>query len=106
MRIIAQGHSIFSVETHIRHLAEVNIGDRITVTTRVIKGGGSKLHIWHEMYCGDTLAATGEQLLLHVDLATRRSGPPRADVADYLIRAATAHAALPLPDGMGRAVTS
>ena len=103
---IAQGHSIFSVETHIRHLAEVNIGDRITVTTRVIKGGGSKLHIWHEMYCGDTMAATGEQLLLHVDLATRRSGPPRADVADYLIRAATAHAALPLPDGMGRAVTS
>jgi carnitine 3-dehydrogenase len=101
---VAEGHSVFTVETHIRHLDEVNIGDRITVTTRVLEGGGKKFHIWQELFSGDRLCATGEQMLLHVDLATRRSAPPRADVADWLARAARAHAALPPPEGLGRHV--
>ncbi|MEM7724269.1 MAG: carnitine 3-dehydrogenase [Pseudomonadota bacterium] len=101
---VAEGNSIFTVETHIRHLDEVNIGDRIHVTTRVIEGGGKKLHIWQELFVGDRLCATGEQLLLHMDLSTRRSAPPRADVGDWLARAKAAHAVLPPPDGLGRAV--
>jgi carnitine 3-dehydrogenase len=101
---VAQGHSVFTVETHIRHLAEVQIGDRIRATTRVIAGGGKKLHLWHDVYVGDRPCATGEQLLLHVDLATRRSALPRSDVGDWLARAAAAHAIMPWPDGFGRFV--
>lgn len=101
---IAEGHSVFTVETHIRHLDEVRIGDRISVSIRVLEGGGRKLHIWQELRVGDRLCATGEQLLLHVDLATRRSAPPRADVALWLTRAARAHAGLPPPEGLGRHV--
>jgi len=101
---IAAGVSVFTVETHIRHLAEVQIGDRIRVSTRVLQGGGRKLHLWHALCVGDTPCATGEQLLLHVDLATRRSAPPPAAIADWLARAAAAHAALPVPEGLGRHV--
>ncbi len=101
---VAEGHSVFTVETHIRHLGEVDIGDRIKVTTRVLDGAGKRLHIWHEMWNGQVLAATGEQLLLHVDLNTRRPAPPRADVGAVLSAAAEAHRALPMPKGVGRHV--
>lgn len=101
---IAAGQSVFTVETHVRYLSEVQIGDRIRVTTRVLQGGGRKFHIWHELFVGDTLCATGEQLLLHVDLSTRRSTEPRPAMARWLSRAAAAHAGLPLPEGLGRHV--
>ncbi|MBF9032592.1 carnitine 3-dehydrogenase, partial [Rhodobacterales bacterium HKCCE3408] len=101
---IAEGHSVFTVETHIRHLAEVDIGDRITVRTRVLDGAGKRLHVWHELFRGETLAATGEQLLLHVDLASRRVALPRADVGAWLGGAAEAQADLPVPEGLGRFV--
>jgi len=101
---IAAGGSVFTVETHIRHVAEVRIGDRIGVTTRVLHGGGRKLHLWHELSVGATLCATGEQLLLHVDLATRRTAPPPETIAAWLTRAAAAQAPLPAPHGVGRHV--
>ncbi|WP_224815547.1 thioesterase family protein [Hasllibacter sp. MH4015] len=101
---VAEGHSVFTVETHIRHLDEVNIGDRIEVRTRVMEGGGKKLHVWHELSVGGRLCATGEQLLLHMDLSTRRSAPPRRDVAAWFTTAKEAHAGLPAPEGVGRFV--
>lgn len=101
---VAAGASIFTVETHIRHLGEVNIGDAIRVTTRVVEGGGKKLHLWHEMSVGDVLCATGEQLLLHMDLNARRSAAPPEKVAAWLAAAKAAHAGLPGPMGFGRFV--
>lgn len=101
---VAAGQSVFTVETHLRHLAEVDIGDRIEVRTRVLSGGGKKLHLWHDLRVGERLCATGEQLLLHVDLGTRKAAVPAAPIADWLARAAAAHADRPLPGGLGRAV--
>lgn len=101
---VADGHSVFTVETHIRYLEEVNIGDTIRVDMRVIEGGGKKLHIWQELFVQDRLCATAEQLMLHVDLTTRRSAPPRPDVGVWLGRVKAAQATLPLPEGFGRHV--
>ena len=101
---IASGGSYFTAETHIRHLDEVHAGHPIQVKTRVIMGAGKKMHLWHEMYEGDRLLATGEHMLLHVDLATRRSAPPAAHIETNLTRIAEAHAALPAPEGLGRAI--
>lgn len=101
---VRDGASIFTVETHIRHLAEVSIGDALQVTSRVVQGGGKKLHLWHEMWVGKTLCATGEQLLLHMNLRARASALPPAQVSDWLGRAQAAHAPLPLPDGFQRYV--
>ena len=101
---IASGGSYFTAETHIRHLDEVHAGHPIQVKTRVIMGAGKKMHLWHEMYEGDRLLATGEHMLLHVDLATRRSAPPAAHIEANLAQIAEAHAALPAPEGLGRAI--
>jgi carnitine 3-dehydrogenase len=62
------------------------------------------MHLWHEMYEGDRLLATGEHFLLHVSLDCRRPCDPSEGIVAALERVAAAHAALPMPEGVGRAV--
>ncbi|MFT5362788.1 MAG: carnitine 3-dehydrogenase [Dinoroseobacter sp.] len=99
---VEKGGSYFTVESHIRYLAEANTGDVITITTQCLMGAGKKLHLFHNMHRGDTLLATGEHMLLHVSLQTRRTAPPQSPVAETLARIASAHAALPAPEGSGK----
>ncbi|MGR3321445.1 MAG: carnitine 3-dehydrogenase [Pseudooceanicola sp.] len=101
---VAAGHSFFTVETHIRHLDEARAGAPLRIVSRILSGDGKKMRLWHEMMSGDRLLATGEHLLLHVDLETRRScdaDPPVAEAMRHLTRA---QAGLPAPEGAGRAV--
>jgi carnitine 3-dehydrogenase len=101
---VADGSSIFTAETHIRHLGEVNAGQVIEVVTRLLSAEGRKIHLWHEMRVGGEVAATGEHLLVHMDLGTRKATPPAPAVAARLSEIARAHAGLPLPEGAGRSV--
>lgn len=101
---IAAGNSYFTAETHIRHLDEALAGTRIEVKTRMLVGEGRKLHLWHEMFAGDRLLATGEHFLLHVDLQTRRSCPPLDQVAQGLAAVVAAHGNLPWPEAAGAAI--
>ncbi|SFA52792.1 Acyl-CoA thioesterase FadM [Paracoccus halophilus] len=101
---LRSGRSFFTVETHIRYLAEVLAGDRLTVTTQVLRGEGRKLHLFHRLHRGDgMLAATVETLLLHTDLDTRRSSPPDARIAEAIGRFAATHSGQPA-EGAGRFV--
>ncbi|MEM8818135.1 MAG: carnitine 3-dehydrogenase [Pseudomonadota bacterium] len=96
---IARGLSYFTVDTRIRYLAELLAGETIRVTTQVLEGGGKKLRLFHRIYKEDgTEAATGEQLLLHVSLKTRRTCNPLETVAQKLDALVGAHARLPRPD--------
>ena len=99
---VAKGGSYFTVESHVRYLAEANAGDVITITTQCLDGAGKKLHLFHNMHRGDTLLATGEHMLLHVSLQTRRTAPPQSPVAETLARIARVHAALAAPEGSGK----
>ncbi len=101
---IATGGSYFTAESHIRHVDEVHAGAVFTVHTQVIMGQGKKMHLFHEMRVGDHVIATGEHFLLHVDLKTRRPSEPSERIVGNLERIAAAHAALPRPEGAGRAV--
>ena len=96
---IADGLSYFTAENHIRYFAEIDIGNRITVTTQALGGDGRKLHLLNKIWTdGEAPAATVETLLLHVDLSSRRVVPPRADVARRASAFVTAHATHPRPD--------
>ena len=99
---IATGGSYFTAETHIRHIDEAHAGAVIAVRTRVLAGGGKKMHLWHEMYEGERLLATGEHFLLHVSLETRRPSDASPEIDAALQRFASAQAELPKPEGAGR----
>ena len=79
--------------------------ESVRVTTQLLAGEGSKLHLFHRLENGaGKLVATGEHFLLHVNLQTRRSCPPEPEVGVRLARLSARHAGLPSPEGAGRYV--
>ncbi|MEM1077342.1 MAG: thioesterase family protein [Pseudomonadota bacterium] len=101
---LASGGSFFTAETHIRHLAELRIGAAFEIRTTCLDGAGKRMHLWHEMRCDGILVATGEHMLIHVSLETRRPAPAVSPVAEALERIARAHARLATGPGVGRAI--
>jgi carnitine 3-dehydrogenase len=102
---IAGGLSYFTAEGHIRFVDEVAALEPVHVETQVLGGAGRKMHLFHSFYHQDgRLLATGEYMLIHVDLKTRTACEPAPVVAEKLAEIAAAHAALPVPDGVGRAI--
>jgi carnitine 3-dehydrogenase len=102
---VAAGHSLFTAETHLRHLGEVSRDEDIRVETQVIEAAGRKVHLVHRMLHADgRLLATSEHLLVHMDLKARAAAEPPPAVRARLDSVARAHAALPRPDGLGRHV--
>ncbi len=67
------GCSLYTVEAHVRYLAETGDGAALVITTTVVDAGAKKLHLAHEMRSNDVLIATEELLALHVDSASGRT---------------------------------
>ena len=104
----ACGRSLFTAETHVRHLGEARVGDRLLLSLQVLGVDAKRLHIAHEMRGGrGQLLATAEQLLLHVDTTAGRETrvtPFPPEIAGRLAQIRAAHAALPAPGYAGRSI--
>ena len=84
---VSQGYSYFTVDLHISYLAECLAGDELAVFTAITLAEGKKLKLAHEMKNAEgEICATCSQFLLHVDLNTRKSCPPRPPIAAALAR--------------------
>ena len=96
-------YSLFTVETHVHYLGELSRGDSILVQYQFLDWDDKRLHCYGEMYHGENgrLAATSEQLSLHIDLRTRRAAPFPEDVVRRIADILREHAALPRPDRVG-----
>jgi acyl-CoA thioester hydrolase len=103
----ATNHSSFALEAHIAYERELKLGDPLTVASRIVEVDQKRLHLFQEMFHGTEhyRAATYETMGLHVDLAARRSAPFPPDLKARLDEAASEHAALPRPDGLGRRIS-
>ncbi len=101
---IASGGSYFTAETHIVHTAEIAGLDPFYATTQVLSADPKRMHLFHRLFHArdDRLLATGEHMLLHVDLNERCVAPAADVVYGRLKEVADAHAALPRPDQAGR----
>lgn len=106
MDYVAGGHSWYTVETHLRHVGQARLGEKIEVRSRVLAVDGKRLHLFHEMrsLAQGAVIATAEHMLVHVDAKAEKSVPaPQAmlDTAQALV-AGQAH--LPPPEGQGRQI--
>jgi carnitine 3-dehydrogenase len=103
---LGAGHSAYTVETHLRHLQEIAALEPIRIVTQVLGADEKRLHLFHTLTHGQSgvTLATGEHLLLHVDTNAGRASPWAEPVASRVAEAASSHAALPVPDGAGRAI--
>jgi carnitine 3-dehydrogenase len=80
-------------------------GEPIYVDTQILLVAGKKMHLFHLLFHqSGRLLATGEHMLLHVDMKQRRACEPSDIVAAALAEMAASHAALDRPGAAGRAV--
>ena len=102
----AAGHSLYTVETHLRNLHEAREGEELSLTIQVLGTDAKRLHILHEMYsAAGGLIATAEQMLLHVDTRAGQAVPFPPRIAGVLREIRAAHAAvLPVPEYVGRSI--
>lgn len=67
--------STFAVEAHVTYQRELVEGDPIAVETQILDHDAKRIHYFHRMLHAEEgyVAATLEQLSLHIDLDARRS---------------------------------
>lgn len=95
---------IYTMNVHVAYLREVLAGDPLALRIRLLEADDKRLLCLMElMQTRDGyVAATMEQLSLHVDLDTRRAKPFPPELAQRLARTVAEHAAQPLPRGYRR----
>jgi carnitine 3-dehydrogenase len=104
MDYVAAGHSYYTAETHIMHLGECKLGDRLTGTLQVLGADEKRLHVFIRIQRGDEVVASLEQMLLHVDMKANKTCAAAPEVLAKLDPITQAHKALPRPEAAGRFV--
>ena len=94
------------MEVHVNYLNEVALNDEVEVRLQLLDFDRKRLHFFQEMHHKKEcyLAATSEQLSLHVDMQTRRTAPFPSTVLDTLENIMAAHKNLPVPPQVGRVI--
>ena len=100
------GDSAFVLQNHVAYLAELKQGDPIRVTFQLLDWDAKKVHYFMHMYHATEgfLAATAEQVMVHVSLETRRSSPFPTEALAKWAALQNAHDALPHPQTAGASI--
>lgn len=103
---VSSGFSFYTVETHIRHLGQARLGQKVEVRTRVLGADGKRLQLFHAMTNLDSgsLIATAEHMLVHVDAKAEKSAPAPDHIAAAMQGLVAAQQHLEPPDGTGRTI--
>jgi len=69
--------SCFTLEVHLHYLQELSLNDEIEVHFQLLDYDHKRLHFFEQMYHKKAgyLAATSEQIAMHVDMRSRRAAP-------------------------------
>lgn len=98
--------SFFAAECHVLYKRELTAQDLVRVTAQLIAFDDKRLHYYLEMRHASEgwLAATSENLSLHVDMTSRRVTSFPADILANLAIMKAAHAQMPRPATVGRMI--
>jgi acyl-CoA thioesterase FadM len=102
---IGTGRAMYTVESHIRYLAEAKRGDVIEAVSLLVSADAKRLRLHTALRRDDgTPVATGEHLYLHVDTVAggvTAMPPDRWAAVQALL---SAHASLDRPGHLGRGI--
>jgi acyl-CoA thioester hydrolase len=98
--------STFTAECHVLYKRELTEGDLVRITAQIIAFDDKRLHYYLEMRHATEgwLAATSENLSLHVDMIHRKVMPFPPDILANLALMKAAHGRMPLPAAVGRII--
>ena len=103
---LESGRSFFTVESHINYLAQSTAGDRLYVTIQLISHDEKRMRLFTAMHRVDneSLVATAEHMMLHVDTKLDRAAPTDPLILDRLATIGAQHDLLASPAQAGRAI--
>jgi acyl-CoA thioester hydrolase len=98
------GASYFVAEVHVLYQRELKLEDPVRATVQLIDCDEKRLHYYLELHHATEgwLAASSENLALHVDMAERKVTPFPPEIAANLAVMKAAHDRLPRPANLGR----
>src|SRR6266566_9558820 len=98
--------SCFTAEVHVRYLRELHAHDRVRVTFQLLGYDAKRMHFFEQLFHADEgwVAATSENMSLHVDMTAGKTESFPDDVARGLARMKASHANLPRPEATGRRI--
>jgi carnitine 3-dehydrogenase len=103
---LAGGHSFFTVESHVTFTAQSRAGDRLYVTGQVLSHDEKRFRLFTSIHRSDddSLVATAEHMMLHVDTRIDKACPASPVILARLAEVADAHALLEAPRQAGRGI--
>ena len=101
-----ENSSLFSLKNVYTFQEEVHEGDPLRITYRILDYSPKLLHVLLEMFHAQDgfLSCYTEQLVAHVNMATRRTAPMPGPALQMLEEMKLSQAALPLPMGIGEPI--
>ncbi len=100
-----RGLTTYTAEFHIRYLRELKLGDKVRISFRIVGHDKKRFHSFQEMFHEDGwLAATGESMVLHVDMSGPKVAPLPDDILKNVSAMAQEQAGLPKPDAAGASI--
>ncbi|KUM24387.1 thioesterase [Mesorhizobium loti] len=100
-----RGLTIYTAETHVCYVRELHAGHSVTVTFQLLEYDEKRIQFYQELrHVDGWLAATAEQLLLHVDMSGPKVVPFPPDILVNLEEVLALHASQDLPVRAGRAI--
>ena len=97
--------TIYTAEIHVCYVQELHLGHCVTVSFQLLDHDEKRLRAYQEIrHVDGWLAATSEQLALHVDMAGPKVAPFPPDILAKVEAMGAAHAGLPMPERAGRSI--
>ena len=98
--------SCFTMEVHVHYIQDLSLADDVEVHFRLLDYDAKRMHFFEQLYHKSEgyLAATSEQIGMHVDMQSRRSAPFPEDVLVKLEAMRLAHAQLKVPEQVGHVI--
>ena len=98
--------SCFAMEVHVHYLNEVSLRDNLELHLQLLDHDNKRLHFFQQMFHKDKgyLAATSEQLALHVNMSTRKATEFPPPVLEQLEGMSKTHLVLPVPSQVGHRI--
>jgi acyl-CoA thioester hydrolase len=98
--------SFFTLEAHVTYVRELHAGDRVRVTLQILDCDAKRVHYVQEMFHAteDWLACVTENIVMHVDMAAKKSALFPPNVLDKIKAMQEAHKSLAVPPQVGHRI--
>jgi len=98
--------SFFTLEAHVTYVRELHAGDSVRMATQFLDYDAKRVHYVQQMFHAkeDWLSCLTENIVMHVDMAAKKSAPFPVEVLEKIKAMHEAHKHLPIPPQVGHRI--